>query len=104
MESPLTKKQKYWLSHIEATQKNELPFSEYAKQHRIDLKALYNWNCLLKKKGIISSDTKQSAFVEVAAPTVVASDSLIILLPNNIRVELRRDFQVFPLLKELSLL
>jgi len=43
MSKPLTVKQQFWFDHISAAQASAHPLSDYAAEHNLSVKALYNW-------------------------------------------------------------
>ncbi len=92
MKSKITLKQQYWLDHILAAKKSELSFADYAKQHQLNIKALYNWRKLLQKKGLLgTAEHKESAFLKVSSlPTNALSNrtSITVTLPNGVRIDI----------------
>jgi hypothetical protein len=94
MDKKLTTKQSFWLDHIQAAQRNGLSFANYASEHKLNVKALYNWALILRRKGVL--EHSENAFVELkvdALPRVTSStfpshQPVRIFLPNGIRVEL----------------
>lgn len=63
MKQPLTSKQRFWRDHIVAAQAGPLTYAHYAKQHGLNIKALYNWSMTLRRKGLL--EQPGSAFVEL---------------------------------------
>lgn len=87
MPKPLTVKQQYWFDHIAAAQHNSQSLSDYAAQHNLSLKALYNWRWTFSKNSHKSS-TKKTAFVKIIPPIISANEeSAIVVLPNGIRLQ-----------------
>ena len=66
----LTKKQRFWLNHIQSAQSQGLSLSRYASQHDLSLKALYNWRWLLKRKGLMDNASPQP-FVPVVQQPII---------------------------------
>jgi len=90
MPKPLTAKQQYWFDHITTAQRNSQSLSEYATQHNVSIKALYNWRWTFSKQ-IENSAPAKTAFVKMLppAPSVTArEESAVAILPNGIRLQL----------------
>ena len=90
MPKPLTTKQQYWFDHIAAAQHNAQSLSDYAAQHNLSIKALYNWRWTFSKRLENPAPTK-TAFVKVLppAPSVTTrEESAVVILPNGIRLQL----------------
>lgn len=47
----LTERQRYWLEHIRTCESRAMPLSDYAREHRLSLKALYNAKSRLRRRG-----------------------------------------------------
>jgi len=96
MSEILTPKQAQWLDHIQAAQASGLSFKDYAKQHKLDLKALYNWKSTFVGKGIISPPTpNKKSFVKVKMPSsavattqAASSKAVTVTLPSGVMLEL----------------
>ena len=87
MPKALTVKQQYWFDHIAAAQHNSQSLSNYAAQHELSLKALYNWRWTFSKKPHKTSD-KKTAFVKIIPPAIsVNEDPAVVVLPNGIRLQ-----------------
>jgi hypothetical protein len=94
MNKQLTTKQSFWLDHIQAAQRSGLSFANYAAKHKLNVKALYNWALILRRKGAFEQSDK--AFVELnvdTSPKTTRSalpnhQAVRIFLPNGIRIEL----------------
>jgi len=56
----LTKRQKYWLSHVQAYQQQNLSVKEYAEQEGLELRALYQAKSQLVKAEILSGKKNRS--------------------------------------------
>jgi hypothetical protein len=74
--SELTEKQRYWLNHIETARSRKQPLAQYAKEHQLELKALYNYQGLLKHKGILEAPAAP-AFVRVKPKSSVEIQSIL---------------------------
>ncbi|MDZ7925348.1 MAG: hypothetical protein U5M23_15125 [Marinagarivorans sp.] len=89
MQKPLTTKQQFWLDHITAAQHNGQSLSDYAADHDLNLKALYNWRWTFSKRDLHSS-AKNSSFVKIVPPTnipAVVHPPIIAMLPNGVRLQ-----------------
>lgn len=69
----MTKRQQYWLSHVEAAMCSGDKLQWYAKRHGLSVAALYNAKSVFKRAGLLkdaSSELASSAFVpvQIAAP------------------------------------
>ena len=94
MEPPLSDKQQFWRDHLLAAQASQLSYAQYAKEHSLNLQALYYWSMTLRRKGLL--DQPASTFVElkvkpaaqVGAAHPPANASLRARLPNGVVLEL----------------
>jgi hypothetical protein len=85
----LTEKQRYWLNHIQQAKASGQSLSDYAAEHALRLKALYQYRWLLRKKGMLDEISESPAFVKVTPPVVpVPQTKVTVHFPNGIRVEL----------------
>lgn len=85
----LTQQQRYWLTHIQASQDNQQSLKAYARQHGLNITSLYDAKKQLKRKGVLCQDTRPQRFVRVT--TAVAMQpvaSCRVLLVNGTVVEL----------------
>ena len=90
----LTKTQRYWLDHVQSAKTNQQSFSDYAKQHPLNLKAFYNYNSILRKKGLLGdASKKKSSFIAVEAPAkrLPPWAKLSVVFPNDISIEIVSD-------------
>ena len=72
----LSKKQQFWLNHIQQAHKTQLSLTDYAKQHSLDLKRFYNARSEFKKLGLLPDQkTVGSNFTPVKVDSVNASPS-----------------------------
>jgi hypothetical protein len=87
----LTTKQQYWLDHIQQAKSDNQSLSAYAQQHALDLKAMYHYHWLLRKRGFIDSLKKPSPFIKVTRPANAKAPTSLsvvtLLFPNGIRLE-----------------
>lgn len=84
----LTKTQRYWLDHIQQAHASGQGLSDYAAQHRLRLKALYQYRWLFRKRGVLDERKQTMAFVKVRPAAVPQPAPVIVHFPNGIRVEL----------------
>jgi hypothetical protein len=64
----LTKRQRFWLTHVRTAMSSGMPLQEYAKRHRLSVGALYNAKSVLKRGGALVGTQTQpvpDAFVAV---------------------------------------
>lgn len=90
MPKPLTAKQQYWFDHITAAQHNSQSLSDYAVQHNLSIKALYNWRWTFSKR-IEKPAPKKASFVKILPPAssfTTLEESTVVILPNGIRLQL----------------
>ena len=90
MPKSLTAKQQYWFDRIESAQRNSQSLSDYAAQHNLSIKALYNWRWTFSKRLENPAPTK-TAFVKILPPTpsvTARQESTVVILPNGIRLQL----------------
>ena len=93
----LTNKQQYWLEHIRRAKSGQQALTDYAKEHELSLKALYNYHWLLRKKGLLAETASTTGFVQVARQNNDASDLAITLdFPNGMRVCVQSDAHDLP--------
>ena len=90
MSKPLTLKQQYWFDHITAAQQNSQALSDYAAQHNLSTKALYNWRWKFSTKKQTASPNKPTFIKMIPSPASISiSDAPIVaILPNGIRLQL----------------
>jgi hypothetical protein len=95
----LTDKQQYWHDHIQQAKTNQQSLSDYAHQHELNLKALYHYHWLLRKKGLLDAPSQTPAFVKVAQSTKPTQHSTFTIhFPNGISVELTSIDHALPAL------
>ncbi|HEY5573662.1 MAG TPA: hypothetical protein VIK64_11655 [Anaerolineales bacterium] len=84
----LTKQQRYWLTHIQASHDNQQSLKVYAREHGLNITSMYDAKKQLKRKGILE-DTRPQRFVRVTTPVVMQPvASCRVLLVNGTVVEL----------------
>ena len=97
-DSPLTRKQQFWLDHIQAADRSNGSIAAYAAQHSISAKALYAWKTrLIRQKRY--SPTKTSDFTPIKPSSellsslggLAESPSCRVTLPTGARIEFMGD-------------
>lgn len=58
----LTKKQNYWLEQIKKAQASELSISGYARANQLNPQQLYQYQHLLRMKGVLLAEDKKPRF------------------------------------------
>jgi len=108
--------EQFWLQHSIAAESSNMPLTEYAKQHQLNIKAFYNWRSILRKKKLIPESNlpvSQSSFVKVnsspdsdiSASKITSDLQITVTLPNSIRIEFSTDdFAIGKLIQSVSLL
>ena len=68
----MTRRQQFWLAHIQAAMRGGQQLQQYAKHHGLSIAALYNAKSVFKRAGLLESASavQVSAFVpvQIAAP------------------------------------
>ena len=90
-----TKRQQYWLSHIQACDQLELSYRAYADQQGFSPRALYDAKNALVRKGFLSPKSKsrfRRVQIKPPASSVAPADSMpssrcVITLPSGISLE-----------------
>ncbi len=82
---PRTVKQQYWLNHLQAANNAGVSLSQYAKTHKLKLKALYNWRWTFRQHGLIKTSNQQR-FVQVIKKKSVEDAVCLVPTTHNIRV------------------
>jgi hypothetical protein len=104
-------RQRRWLAHLVACEKSGRRLSEYASEHNLDLQQLYNWNALLRRRGLLPGGTRPTAArpgrpirgsnhggenvkpplgftaVRLSGGDLVPSPTLLVRFPNGIILE-----------------
>jgi len=95
----LTKKQSYWLEQIKKAQASELSFSGYAKANQLNPQQLYQYQHILRKKGVLSVEDKKPCFqklmLEKPVNQSLAKPGMVNLhFPNGLRLEFSSTISV----------
>lgn len=92
-----TTKQQQMLEHIQRAQQLGQSLSDYAREHGLSPKALYNYHWLLRQKGLLQAASDSAPFVKVT-PTLLQSRlssatamTCHIYFPNGIRIQVDVD-------------
>lgn len=90
--SRLTKKQQYWLEQIKLAQASDQPLSTYAKAHDLDPQQFYQYQHVLRKKGVIAGSEQKPGFQKVELQPFPdhqrANPGMLNLhFPNGLRLE-----------------
>jgi hypothetical protein len=88
----LTKKQSYWLEQIKKAQASELSISSYAKANQLNSQQLYQYQHLLRKKGLLPVKDKNPCFQKVVFPkpkshSLAQPGMVNLYFPNGLRLE-----------------
>lgn len=84
----LTRKQAFWLEHIQAITGTEQSLSAYAQSHSLNVKQLYYWNKVLRQRGHLGSDSDRPSPRLFQKARVVQHSPCRILLPTGVVLEL----------------
>jgi len=68
MQKSLTIKQQFWFNHVIAAKNCALPLSDYAAQHNLSAKSLYNWRWKFTQQKN-ANIKKQNSFIKIVGPT-----------------------------------
>jgi hypothetical protein len=82
----LTKRQEYWLSHLQACNSAGLTITAYAKDKQINVKSLYSAKESLIKKGILPRAQRPSRFQRAKVIDISRDYTFRIQLPNGVCV------------------
>lgn len=82
MNMNLTSKQQFWRDHVLAAKRDQLTYADYAKQHDLNLQAMYSWSMTLRRKGMLEQEAPAFAEVKVERPAVSSA------APTGVRVRL----------------
>jgi len=85
MTPALTKRQRYWLEHIQACQQSGQTITEYATEHGFTARAMYAGKKTLVKKGALPV-TQAARFQRVRVIEAPLSNQWRIQLPNGVSV------------------
>lgn len=99
----LSAKQQHMLEHIQRASQQGQRLSDYAEQHALNKKALYNYHWLLRKKGLLETPEKPPFIRITATPEKTLAIVYRIYFPNGIYVEIDgRDAGLSGLLKQVQ--
>jgi len=82
----LTEHQRKWLERLRACEASGKSFTEYAAEHGLPVRELYDAKKALVKKGVLPR-TRKSRFQRVQTATGSADTKWRIQLPNGVSVE-----------------
>ncbi|MBL1261339.1 MAG: hypothetical protein COB33_012505 [Thiotrichaceae bacterium] len=83
-EISLTKRQRYWFTHLQACEASGKSIAAYAKEHGLKDKSMYASKKALISKGVLSSTRARFQRVQVDNPVV--ANQWLIQLPNGVSV------------------
>ena len=91
---PLTKRQRYWLDHIQSWNESGMRMSEYARTQDFPVRAMYDAKKALVKRGILprSRASHTARFEQVQIVESSAESEWRITLPNGSVVEFSASF------------
>jgi len=84
-EISLTEHQRYWLKHIRACEATGKRITEYATDHGIGVRAMYDGKRVLVKKGVLPR-TRATRFQRAQVVGPVMGNEWRIQLPNGVSV------------------
>ena len=84
-ESTLTRRQRYWLTHLQACTAAGKTIAAYAKEQELQAKSMYAGKKVLVSKGVLPS-TDSSPFQRVEVLDVPVGSEWQIQLPNGVSV------------------
>jgi hypothetical protein len=84
----LTEKQRYWYEHLERARRTDNSLAAYAKEQNLDVKTLYHYQSVLRRKGVVQSEVK---FTRLTQTSVIKqqnppNDQICIQLRNGHRI------------------
>jgi len=82
---PLTKRQQYWLDHVRACEASGLRVAEYAQQHELTVRSMYDGKKMLVAKGILPR-TRRPRFQRAQVVSTSEPCNWRIQLPNGVAV------------------
>jgi len=88
-EISLTKRQRYWLNHLQACKTSGESIAAYAKAHGLKDKSMYASKKALISKGVLPSTLTRFQRVQVAG--AVVPNQWFIQLPNGMSVSFTGD-------------
>ena len=84
-EISLTEHQRYWLKHVRACEASGKRITEYATEHGLEVRAMYDGKRALVKKGVLQR-THASRFQRARVVDQVIGGEWRIQLPNGVSV------------------
>ncbi len=84
-EIPLTEHQSYWLKHVRACEAARKRITEYATDHGLGVRAMYDGKRALVKKGVLAR-TRATRFQQARVVDPVIGGEWRIQLPNGVSV------------------
>jgi hypothetical protein len=84
-ETLLTDRQRYWLEHIEACEASGKRVTEYAAEHGLGVRAMYDGKKSLVNKGVLPR-TRLGRFQRVQVASVAVDQDWRVQLPNGVSV------------------
>jgi hypothetical protein len=84
-ENSLTEHQRYWLKHVRACEASGKRITEYAADHGLTVRAMYDGKRALVKKGVLPR-THAARFQRAQVVDPVVSSEWHIHLPNGLSV------------------
>ena len=84
-EISLTEHQRYWLTHVRACEASGKRITEYATDHGLDVRAMYDGKRALVKKGVLPR-THTTRFQRAQFVDQVAGSEWCVQLPNGASV------------------
>ncbi len=82
---PLTERDRHWLEHIRACEASGQRMSDYAAEHGLEVRALYDGKRTLVKKGVLPR-THQNRFQRARMVDPAVGGEWRIHLPNGVSV------------------
>lgn len=65
----LTKKQAYWLNHIQQCERESLTAPAYCDQHDLKVSQLYSYKHEFRRKGLLQTESSTTAFAKARIST-----------------------------------
>ena len=84
-EISLTEHQRFWLNHVRACEASGKRITEYATEHGLEVRAMYDGKRALVKKGVLPR-TRATRFQRARVADPVMGSEWRIQLPNGVSV------------------
>ena len=84
-EISLTENQRYWLNHVQACEASGKRITEYAVEHGLGVRAMYDGKRALVKKGVLPR-TRATRFQRAQVVDPVMGSEWCIRLPNGVSI------------------